>query len=115
MDLDLLLLGGLYLFSAFIACAFFYQRLRWRRRRRLGKHHLGFYPTAVFMGNALHHLEAIAQPQVKYVIEEKLDEEADDDDAASPADPTKHLLRQASRIRKGEKLDHLTALIEKQN
>ena len=115
MDLDLVLLEGLYLFSMFIACAFFFQRYRWKRRKRLGKRHLGFYPSSASMGNALHQLQVVAQPQVQYVIEEKLDEEADEDDSGGPDDPTRHLHRQAKKIRRGEKIDRLTALLRKES
>jgi hypothetical protein len=50
---------------------------------------------------------------VAYVIEEKLDEKVDEDDEAGPEDPTRHLHRQAARIRRGERLDRLTALLRK--
>jgi hypothetical protein len=48
-----------------------------------------------------------------YVIEEKLDEEADEDDEGGPDDPTRHLYRQAARIRRGERLDRLTVLLRR--
>ena len=112
MDLDLLLLKGFYAFSCFVGCAFFYQRWRWRRRRR-SRSNLGFYPNASSLGNALHQLQAIAEPRVAYVIEEKLDEEADEDDEGGPDDPTRHLHRQAAKIRRGERLDRLTVLLRR--
>jgi hypothetical protein len=62
------------------------------------------------MGNALHSLQAIAEPQVRYVVAEELEEEAEDEDAGGPDDPTTHLLRQARRIRRGEVVERLTAL-----
>ncbi|MHB1856998.1 MAG: hypothetical protein ACYCPM_06150 [Acidobacteriaceae bacterium] len=109
MNLDLLLLLGLYFFVAFIAAAFFLQRYRWRRRRRLNKSNWGFYPSAASMGNALQGLQAIAQPQIQHIIEEKLDEDVDEDDAGGSKDPTAHLHRQAARIRRGTKLEGITA------
>jgi len=112
VDLDLLLLKGFYAFSCFVGCAFFYQRWRWRRRRR-SRSNLGFYPNASSLGNALHQLQAIAEPRVAYVIEEKLDEEADEDDEGGPDDPTRHLHRQAAKIRRGERLDRLTVLLRR--
>jgi hypothetical protein len=48
-----------------------------------------------------------------YVIEEKLDEKADEDDEGGPDDPTRHLHRQAARIRRGERLDRLTVLLRR--
>lgn len=113
MDLDLLLLKGFYAFSCFVGCVFFYQRWRWRRRRRMGRSRQGFYPSASSLGNALHQLQGIAEPRVAYVIEEKLDEKVDEDDEAGPEDPTRHLHRQAARIRRGERLDRLTTLLRK--
>jgi hypothetical protein len=62
------------------------------------------------MGNALQKLSVIAQPQVEHVLEEKLSEDADEDDEGGPKDPTAHLHRQAAKIRRGEKLDRLTAI-----
>jgi len=114
VDLDLLLLKGLYAFSCFIGCVFFYQRWRWRRRKRLGRSSLGFYPGATSLGNALHQLHVLAEPQVAYVVEEKLDEEADEDDEGGPDDPVRHLHRQAARIRRGEMLDRLTVLLRRE-
>jgi hypothetical protein len=54
-------------------------------------------------------LSIMAQPQIGYVLEEKLNEDADDDSEGGPEDPVAHLHRQAARIRRGEKLDRLTA------
>ena len=104
MNLDLALLRGFYLFTALIALAFFLQRYRWRRRRRLGKSNWGFYPSSAGMGNALQQLSTLAQPQVEHVLEEKLAEKADEDDEGGPLDPVQHLGRQCGRIRRGEKL-----------
>jgi hypothetical protein len=92
-------------------CTLFVQRILWRVRKRVGKSKLGFYPSGAALGNALLALNAIAQPQAKYVLEEKLEEPADEDDEAGPKDPTAHLMRQAKRIRNGEKIDRLTALL----
>ena len=86
-----------------------------RRRARGRKSRFGFYPNAVLLGNALQQLQLIAQPKVKYVIEEQMDEEADEDESGDPdakRDARKHLLRQAERIRRGEELERLTALLE---
>ena len=62
------------------------------------------------MGNALHQLSVIAQPQLEYVLEEKLSEDSEEDDEGAPKDPTAHLHRQAAKLRRGEKLDRLTAV-----
>jgi hypothetical protein len=108
--LDLTLLKELYVFVALIAIAFFFQRYTWRRRKRQGKSNWGFYPSSASMGNALQALSIMAQPQVEHILEEKLNEDAEDDSEGDPEDPVAHLHRQAVRIRRGEKLDRLTAM-----
>jgi hypothetical protein len=104
-------MGYLGLFLICGACALFIQRSLWRWRKRTGKSRLGFYPTGAALGNALQTIQAIAQPQVKYFLEEKLEDPADEDDEAESKDPTAHLMRQARRIRNGERVDRLTALL----
>jgi hypothetical protein len=113
MDFSSCLLIGFWLFIVFVGFAFFFQRFRWRRRKRLGRRHLGFYPTSTSMGNALQQLQVFAQPRMEYVLQEKFDEDTDEDDAGGPEDPTRHLRRQVARIRRGEKVDQLTALLRK--
>ena len=110
MDFGLLFLAGVYAFATFVAISFVYQRARYRRRKRLGKSKWGFYPGSASMGNALQQLSVIWQPQVQHVVEEKQADDAEEDDEGAPRDPTAHLLRQAERIRRGEKLDQLTAI-----
>ena len=110
MNMDLQFLAGLYCFVTFILAAFFFQRYRYRRRKRSGKSNWGFYPSWASMGNALQKLSALAQPQVVHVLEEKLLEAADEDDEGGPKDPTAHLHRQAAKIRRGEKVDRLTTI-----
>jgi hypothetical protein len=48
--------------------------------------------------------------RAEYVLEEKFDDEADDDDAGEPCDPTKHLKRQLKRIGQGDTIERLTVL-----
>ncbi|WP_263382785.1 hypothetical protein [Granulicella arctica] len=110
--MDLILFAALYAFLFVVLVLFFFQRIRYKRRRRRGAKHLGFYPTTTSLGNALHQLQRISQPRVQHVIMQQLDEEADGDDADSdlPIDPVRHLRRQAAKIRRGEMLDRLTAM-----
>lgn len=103
-------LAGLDCFMTLILAAFFFQRYRYRRRKRSGKSHWGFYPSSASMGNALQKLSVLAQPQVEHALEEKLSEDADEDDEGGTKDPTAHLHRQTAKIRRGEKLDRLTAI-----
>jgi len=103
-------MGYLGLLLIVWGCIVFVQRTVWRWRKKTGKSRLGFFPTGASMGNALQVLQAIAEPQIQYVIEERLEEPTDEGDEAGPKDPTAHLMRQARRIRKGEDV-HLTALL----
>jgi hypothetical protein len=96
----------------FCCIVFWARRFLWRRRKRLGKRDLGFFPTFTSAGNALQTLQVqiMAQPQVQHMLEEKLDDEAEDDEDGEPADPEKHLNRQLRQIRRGERVERLTAL-----
>jgi hypothetical protein len=66
------------------------------------------------LANALHQLQRIAEPQTRYVIEERLKEEVDEDGEGGPDDPTRHLHRQARKIRRGDTLDKLTTFLPRQ-
>jgi hypothetical protein len=103
-------MGYLGLLLIVWGCIVWVRRVLWRSRKKTGKSKLGFYPSGASIGNALQVLQAIAEPQVQHVMEERLEEPAEDDDEAGPKDPTAHLLRQARRIRKGEDV-RLTALL----
>ena len=111
MNLDALISGGLWVFLGFVGLVFFLQRLRCKLG---GRSRFGFYPTTGSLGNALHRLQVIAQPEVRYVLAEKMEEEADEDgsgDPDPPVDPVAHLHRQAARIRRGEEVDRITAML----
>ena len=110
MDLGLGFLRGLYAFVLSCCIVFCLRRLLWARRKRQGKRNLGFFPTYTSAGNALQALQAIAQPRADYVLAEKFDDEADDDDEGEPDSPEKQLHRQLRRIRRGEKVERLTIL-----
>jgi len=101
--IDQILGIGLYGLVCLFSIVFVWQRLRWRRTGR------GFRPRGAALGNALQQLQVIAEPQVEYVIEEKLEEEMEDEESGGPDDPVRHLHRQAARIRRGETVDRLTA------
>lgn len=98
-----------WLFAAVVAVVFFWKRWRWRRNNSRGKPHLGYYPNAAVLGNALQILQSLAEPQTEYTLAEKLDERAEDDDSGGPDDPTAHLLRQAKQIREGNPPKRITA------
>src|SRR5580658_3911732 len=80
------------------------------RARRKGSSHSKrrlFRFTGVAVGNALQILHVYVDPRVRYVIAQRLEEQAEDDGDDS-ADPVKHLEGQLRRIRRGEQLDRLT-------
>jgi hypothetical protein len=69
------------------------------------------------LGNALQQLQVIVHPHTKHVIVQMAAEEADESEAegaVDPADPIAHLHRQAEKIRRGEEIDRITALLAKQ-
>jgi hypothetical protein len=114
MMLDQIFMMGLYGLVCLFSCIFLYQRWRWRRRRRKGKV-AGFYPRGAALGNALHQLQVIAEPQMRHVIEEKLEDEIEDNGESGPDNPTEHLRRQARKIRRGQPLEHLTTFLPRQD
>ena len=105
----LLALQGLPLMLA--ACAFMYQRYRWKRRRRAEKKRFGFYPTNYALGIALQQIQLFVAPSTEYTIEEKLKEKAEENDEGGPENPPRHLERQLRRIRRGERIGMLTTLL----
>ncbi len=107
MFLDQILAIGLYGFVCVFSIVFAWQRLRWRARGR------GFRPSGAMLGNALQQLQTIAEPLAQYVMEEKEDEEADDEDEGGPDDPGRHLHRQARKIRRGERVENLTVYLRR--
>jgi hypothetical protein len=64
--------------------------------------------TGVAIGNALQVLHVYVDPRVRYVIVQRLEEQAEDDGEDDCVDPGKHLERQLRRIRRGEEVDRLT-------
>ncbi|MBS1799817.1 MAG: hypothetical protein JSS95_08335 [Acidobacteria bacterium] len=103
MRFDQILAVWLDVVMLVFSIVFVWQRLRWRRRRQ------GFRPSIASLGNALHQLQVIAEPQMRYVIEEKLDEEMEEEESGGPDDPVRHLHRQAAKIRRGDRVDRITA------
>jgi hypothetical protein len=95
------------IFFVLCACVFFFQRTRWKYRKRRGKRNCGFYPTAASAGNALHALQIFAQPEVRYVLQEKLAEDEEQDDEGGSDDPYAWLERQLKQIRRGEPVGDL--------
>jgi hypothetical protein len=96
---------------ALLFCIVCIQRLLWRGGQHRGKKRRRFYPTNYTMGNAFQQLQLFVAPNAEYTIEEKLKEDAEDDDEGGSDDPAKHLERQLKRIRRGERVDKLTTML----
>ena len=110
MDYNAAIGCGLFLFFLIFACAFTFQRLRWKHRKRLGKTDLGFYPTFSSLGHALQNIQQFAQPQVALSMREE-DTEDDEDAEEIEKDGIQHLHRQLKRIRSGDGIERLTVLL----
>lgn len=86
------------------------RRMLFRRRRRLGKLGLGYYPSTFALGMAFQFMQVFTRPSIAYVLVEKQKEEADEDGDGDPDSPTarlKHFHRQLMRIRRGDPIDRL--------
>jgi len=111
MDIDAAIGCGVLLLFIIFVCAFAFQRLRWKRNKRLGKKHPGFYPTFSSLGSSLQRLQQIALPQVEIVMQEEDAVEDAQDEEEIAKDGIKHLHRQLKHIRNGDKIDKLTVLL----
>lgn len=100
------LIGLIFALIVGVVCL---QRARWRGRNRGDKR--GRYRGGAALGNALQAIQAFAQPHVKHVIEQRVDEAAEEEDDEASQDPKAHLLRQAKQIRNGEEIERLTTLL----
>jgi len=94
-----------------LVCAFFFQRYRWKRRRRLGKKRRGFYPSTYALGIAFQQIQLFVAPNAECPIAESLKEHAEEDDDEGAQNPARHLERQLRRIRRGERIERLTTLL----
>lgn len=87
---------------------FYLKRATARRKKRKGRSSLGFSPSTFALGLALQHLQmTFTHPSIQYVLEQKYDEDAEDDDQGDPDHPKAQLHRQLKRIRRGEPVDRL--------
>jgi hypothetical protein len=86
---------------------FYLKRATARRKKRNGRSSSGFSPSTFALGLALQHLQVFTHPSVQYVLEQKYDEDAEDDDQGDPDHPNAQLHRQLKRIRRGEPIDRL--------
>jgi hypothetical protein len=93
---------GLVVFVLLAVCAFYIQRVFWRKSRRSGGNRFGFFPTYTSAGNAFQQLQMLAEPQTEHVIQEKAMDEAEEDDDAEPEDEA-NLMLQLRKIRNGDR------------
>jgi hypothetical protein len=107
MNIAAIFVATPYLAVIILFITFYVRRALWRQSRRRGKKKLGFYPSSSDLGNALHQLQTLTRPTIEYVIEEKLDDDAEDDGDAGPKIPGRHLRQQLRRVRRGETVDRL--------
>jgi hypothetical protein len=107
MNLDLILMGAFLAFSTLIALLFLVQRARYKRNKRQGKKHPGFYPSAAALGIALISLQTLAQPDLHHSLEQRQTEADDEEENGDPDDPAAQLTRQLKRIRNGQPVDTL--------
>lgn len=111
MDFDAVIGCGVLLLFLIFVCAFGFQRLRYKRNKRLGKKHPGFYPTFSSLGHALQNLHQLAQPRIEIVMQQEDVAEDTQDEEEISKDGIKHLHRQLKQIRNGDTLDKLTVLL----
>jgi hypothetical protein len=90
---------------------YFLRRYLWRRRKRLGRSALGYYPTSFALGMALQFMQVYWRPSVEFVIEEKQREDADEDDDGDPENLKKQINQQLKKIRRGEQIERLVLRI----
>jgi len=105
MDFSAILAHPFLLLAAAVFCIFVLRHMA--HKSSSPKRKKRFRLAGAFIGNALLPLHAILQPQAKHVIAEQI-EDREDDPNADPDDPALHFEKQLKRIRRGERLDHLT-------
>jgi hypothetical protein len=96
-----------FLFIAAILFDYHRRRFSWKRANRNGRKPTRFRPSSSSLGNAFQILQVFYRPTTAYVIEAKLEEDADEDDEGDPETPARLLHRQLRRIRRGEPIDTL--------
>jgi hypothetical protein len=104
----LLLAGLLFLVFFLLALGHFVFFCNGRQRRQSLNHRRRipvFLVSAGFLFLQL--MSEIYCPSARFLLAEKCDEDADEDDSGDPESPEKHLHRQLKRIRRGEKIGDL--------
>ena len=80
---------------------FFLQRAIWKMRKKLGRTHPGFCPSAYALGVVLQLVTLIYQPQLESKIRAERAELVEEDEQDEPEFPAWSLSRQLKRIRCG--------------
>ena len=109
-----LAMGSPFLAILAILAYYYVSRAPWWRNRRPGKRRSMFPAAYGGLGTVLLGLTLIYRPRILYAVEaqQRQVEDADEDDNGDPENPTRHLMRQLRRIRRGETVDRLTLKLE---
>lgn len=86
----------------------------WRRKRKTARRRSRFSPSSEGLGTVLLGLTLIYRPRILYAVEaqQRQVEDVDEDDNGDPDTPTRHLMRQLRRIRRGEAVERLTVRLK---
>lgn len=81
-----------------------------RRRPRRRRRRIGLVASNALVGLALLPLSILYRPSLLEIAKAqiRLEEDVNEDESGDPESPLKHLLRQLSRIRRGEKVETLS-------
>jgi hypothetical protein len=96
-----------FLAIVLILLYYVFLRSRWRILRRLGSRNSGFCPSESLLGTALQFWQVVYRPNDAYVVEAKIEDDAEDADEGDPESPTWQLLWQLRQIRRGERVEQL--------
>lgn len=107
-----LALGSPFLAILLILAYYYLSRATWGRKRKAGRSR--FSPSSEGLGTVLLGLTLIYRPRIQYAVQaqQRQVEDADEDDNGDPDTPTRHLLRQLRRIRRGEAVERLTVRLK---
>jgi len=119
MDAVYSAVAALAMSSPFLAIlvilAYYYLfRVPWGRKRKAGRCRSRFFPSSEGLGTVLLGLTLIYRPRILYAVEaqRRQVENVDEDDNGDPDTPTRHLMRQLRRIRRGEAVESLTVRLK---
>jgi hypothetical protein len=109
-----LAMGSPFLAILLILIYYYIFRVPWGRKRKTPTRRSRFPPSSEGLGTVLLGLTLIYRPRIQYAVEaqQRQVENVDEDDNGDPDTPTRHLLRQLRRIRRGEEVESLTVRLK---